>query len=495
MDKNENREFDLYKDIQMRTGGEIYIGVIGPVRTGKSTLIKRMMDVLVLPNLPDSPEKERILDELPQSGSGRTITTTEPKFLPKEAFELNLSEDVQLKIRLIDCVGYMIDGAVGHMENEEPRMVKTPWSEEKIPFVEAAEIGTRKVMQEHSTIGIVVTCDGSFSELPRESYIEAEARTIQEMKKLGKPFVVILNSSRPYGESTGQLAAELEKMYQVPVLPLNCEQLRKDDVLNLFDHMLKEFPITEVELYIPKWAEMFSAEAPVKQDLLENAKKLMERISRVQDVTAENLQMDSPYISRVKLERLDLSSGRVCVVLELDEKYYYEILSEMTGEPIEGEYELLATLRDLTAMKKEYVKVQYAIDAVRQKGYGVVMPIREEITLEDPAIVKQGSKYGVKIKATAPSIHMIRANIETEVSPLVGTENQAADLIKYIGQSETEDGSIWSTNIFGKSIEELVEDGIKSKVYQIGEESQVKLQETMQKIVNDSNGGMVCIII
>lgn len=495
MDKNENREFDLYKDIQMRTGGEIYIGVIGPVRTGKSTLIKRMMDVLVLPNLPDSPEKERILDELPQSGSGRTITTTEPKFLPKEAFELNLSEDVQLKIRLIDCVGYMIDGAVGHMENEEPRMVKTPWSEEKIPFVEAAEIGTRKVMQEHSTIGIVVTCDGSFSELPRESYIEAEARTIQEMKKLGKPFVVILNSSRPYGESTGQLAAELEKMYQVPVLPLNCEQLRKDDVLNLFDHMLKEFPITEVELYIPKWAEMLSAEAPVKQDLLENAKKLMERISRVQDVTAENLQMDSPYISRVKLERLDLSSGRVCVVLELDEKYYYEILSEMTGEPIEGEYELLAILRDLTAMKKEYVKVQYAIDAVRQKGYGVVMPIREEITLEDPAIVKQGSKYGVKIKATAPSIHMIRANIETEVSPLVGTENQAADLIKYIGQSETEDGSIWSTNIFGKSIEELVEDGIKSKVYQIGEESQVKLQETMQKIVNDSNGGMVCIII
>ncbi len=495
MDKNGNREFDLYKDIQMRTGGEIYIGVIGPVRTGKSTLIKRMMDVLVLPNLADTPEKERIMDELPQSGSGRTITTTEPKFLPKEAFELNLSDDVQLRMRLIDCVGYMIHGAVGHMEDEEPRMVKTPWSEEKIPFVKAAEIGTRKVMQDHSTIGIVVTCDGSFSELPRENYIEAEARTIQEMKKLGKPFIVILNSSRPYGENAGNLAKELENQYQVPVLPLNCEQLRKEDVINIFEHILKEFPITDVEFYMPKWVEMLPNDSNMKMDLLENAKKLMAKIGRVQDITPENLQMESPYVSKVKLDNLNLSNGKVCILLDIDEKYYYEILSEMTGEDIEGEYELLAILKELSAMKKEYVKVQYAIDAVRQKGYGVVMPIKEEITLEDPAIVKQGSKYGVKIKATAPSIHMIRANIETEISPLVGTENQASDLIKYIGQSQSEDGSIWGTNIFGKSIEELVEDGIKSKVYQIGEESQVKLQETMQKIVNDSNGGMVCIII
>ena len=495
MDKNGKQEFDLYKDIQMRTGGEIYIGVIGPVRTGKSTLIKRMMDVLVLPNLPETPEKERIMDELPQSGSGRTITTTEPKFLPKEAFELKLSDDVNLRMRLIDCVGYMIHGAVGHMEDEEPRMVKTPWSEEKIPFVKAAEIGTRKVMQEHSTIGIVVTCDGSFSELPRENYIEAEERTIQEMKKLGKPFIVILNSSRPYGEATGNLAKELENHYQVPVLPLNCEQLRKEDVINIFENILKEFPITDVEFYMPKWVEMLSSDSNMKKDLLENAKKLMNRIGRIQDITPENLQMESPYISKVKLDNLNLSNGKVCILLDIDEKYYYEILSEMTGEDIEGEYELLAILKELSTMKKEYVKVQYAIDAVRQKGYGVVMPIKEEIILEDPAIVKQGSKYGVKIKATAPSIHMIRANIETEISPLVGTENQASDLIKYIGQSGSEDGSIWGTNIFGKSIEELVEDGIKSKVYQIGEESQVKLQETMQKIVNDSNGGMVCIII
>lgn len=495
MDNAVNKEFDLYKDIQMRTGGEIYIGVIGPVRTGKSTLIKRIMDLLVLPNLPEGSEKTRIMDELPQSGSGRTITTTEPKFLPKEAFELNLSEDVQLKIRLIDCVGYMVNGAAGHMEDEQPRMVKTPWSEEKIPFVKAAETGTRKVMQDHSTIGIVVTCDGTFSELPRENYIEAESRTVAEMKKLGKPFIVILNSSRPYGESAGELAKELESRYQVPVLPMNCEQLRKEDIMKMFENILKEFPITDVEFYVPKWVEMLSEESEIKKDLLEQMKRLMSRIQRIQDIVPENMQMESPYLSRVKIENLNLSNGKVRVTLDIDEKYYYDMLSKLTGEEISGEYELMAIMRELAAMKKEYAKVQYAIDAVRQKGYGVVMPIKEEITLEEPAIVKQGNKYGVKIKATAPSIHMIRANIETEISPLVGNENQASDLIKYIGQSGREDGNIWGTNIFGKSIEELVEDGIKSKVYQIGEESQVKLQETMQKIVNDSNGGMVCIII
>lgn len=495
MDNIRNSEFDLYRDIQMRTGGEIYIGVIGPVRTGKSTLIKRMMDLLVLPNMEEGPEKERILDELPQSGSGKTITTTEPKFLPKEAFEINLSPDVQMKVRLIDCVGYMVKGAVGHMEDEQPRMVKTPWSEEKIPFVKAAEIGTRKVMQEHSTIGIVVTCDGSFSEMNREAYVEAEKRTVDEMKKLGKPFIVILNSSRPYSEGTINLAEELEKGYQVPVLPLNCEQLRKEDIVKIFENVLKEFPITDVEFYLPKWVEMLSAESKIKQDLLQGVKQIMTRIGRVQDVTAENLQMDSPYVNKIKIEQLNLSNGKVQIILEIDEKYYYEILSEMTGNDIAGEYELLTLIRELSAMKKEYVKVQCAIDAVRQKGYGVVMPIKEEIALEEPALVKQGSKYGVKIRATAPSIHMIRANIETEISPLVGTESQASDLIKYIGQSSRDNGSIWETNIFGKSIEELVEDGIKSKVYQIGEESQMKLQETMQKIVNDSNGGMVCIII
>lgn len=496
MDNTANREFDLYKDIQLRTGGEIYIGVIGPVRTGKSTLIKRMMDILVLPNLPDGPEKERIVDELPQSGSGRTITTTEPKFLPKEAFLLELSDDVKLKVRLIDCVGYMVDGAAGHMEDEQPRMVRTPWSEEKIPFVQAAEIGTRKVMQEHSTVGIVVTCDGSFSELGRENYIEAESRTVAEMQKFGKPFIVVLNCSRPYAQESIDLAAQMQKNYGVPVLPLNCEQLRREDIAAIFENILMEFPLTDISFYMPAWVEMLPDDAKIRSELLDGVKKLAGRISRLQDVTPENMKIQSPFVTRLKIESRDLSSGTVSVMVDIDEKYYYEIVSEMTGEEISGEYELLALIKELSAMKKEYVKVQYAIDAVRQKGYGVVMPIREEIALDDPAIVRQGSKYGVKLKATAPSIHMIRANIETEISPLVGSEAQAADLMNYIaGQSAGDDADIWSTNIFGKSIGELVEDGIKSKVYQIGEESQVKLQETMQKIVNDSSGGMVCIII
>lgn len=496
MDNTANREFDLYRDIEQRTGGDIYIGVIGPVRTGKSTLIKRIMDILVLPALPDGPEKERISDELPQSGSGRTVTTTEPKFLPKEAFELQLSSDVNIRIRLIDCVGFMIDGAVGHMEDEQPRMVRTPWSEEKIPFVKAAELGTRKVMQEHSTIGIVVTCDGSFSELARGNYIEAERRTVSEMKKIGKPFIVVLNSSRPYSEETSRLAETLQTEYGVPVLPLNCEQLRREDILRIFENILMEFPVTDVEFYIPGWVEMLPDDSKLRKELLDGVKNAAAGINRLQDITEEAMKIESPYVSRMKIENRNLSTGIVSVVIEIDEKYYYEILSEMTGEQIAGEYELLAFIKELSAMKKEYVKVQYAIDAVRQKGYGVVMPIREEIALEEPALVRQGSKYGVKLKASAPSIHMIRANIETEISPLVGSEAQASDLMKYIGQqSHGGDGGIWSTNIFGKSIGELVEDGIKSKVYQIGEESQAKLQETMQKIVNDSNGGMVCIII
>lgn len=495
MDNAANKEFDLYKDIQMRTGGEIYIGVIGPVRTGKSTLIKRIMDLLVLPNLPEGPEKERIIDELPQSGTGRTITTTEPKFLPKEAFELNLSKDIQLKVRLIDCVGYMVTGAAGHMEDDQPRLVKTPWSEERIPFVKAAELGTQKVMKDHSTIGILVTCDGSFSELPRENYIEAEERTVEEMKRSGKPFIVILNSSRPYGDGAAELADSLEEAYQVPVLPMNCEQLRREDILHIFERILKEFPITDIELYLPKWVEMLKTDNEIKQDLLTQVKLLMSRISRIQDVSSENLKLDSPYISQVKLEEVNLSNGKVRILLEMEESCYYDTLSKMTGETIAGEYELMTMLREMAEMKQEYAKVRYAIDAVRQKGYGVVMPLKEEIVLEEPALVKQGSKFGVKIRASAPSIHMIRANIETEISPLMGSESQAADLIRYIGESGKEDGSIWETNIFGKSIEKLVEDGLKSKVYQIGEESQTKLQDTMQKIVNDSNGGIVCIII
>jgi stage IV sporulation protein A len=494
MDNTRHEEFELYKDIEKRTGGEIYIGVIGPVRTGKSTFIKRMMDILVLPFMENGPEKERIVDTLPQSGSGRTITTTEPKFLPKEAFEVSLSPEVQLKVRLIDCVGYMVKGAVGHMEEDAPRMVKTPWMEEKIPFVEAAEIGTQKVMQEHSTVGLLVTCDGSFSDISREEYIEAEERTVVEMKKSGKPFVIILNSNHPYAESTVQMAKELEELYEVPVMPCHCEQLKKVDFERILAKLLQEFPITDIEFYMPKWVEMLPRDSEIKKEIVSIAKGFMDKIYRMQDVTPENLKINATYISGMKLEERNLSNGKVKIRMEIEETYYYEMLSRMMEEEISGECELLKKISELSKIKKEYVKVKGALDAVWQKGYGVVTPVKEEIVLEEPAVVKQGNRYGVKIKASAPSVHMIRADIETEIAPLVGTQMQAMDLIRYIESTKSE-GKIWETNIFGKTVQELVEEGIRTKLYQIGEESQMKLQDTMGKIVNDSNGGMVCIII
>lgn len=486
---------NLYKDIQLRTGGEIYLGVVGPVRTGKSTFIKRFMDLMVLPYMTEEHEKIRAQDELPQSSGGRTITTTEPKFIPKEAARVTLGDDVDVRIRLIDCVGYMVEGAGGHMENEAERMVKTPWSAEEIPFTRAAEIGTRKVINDHSTIGIVVTCDGSFGEIPRENYVPAEERTIQELKKIHKPFVLLLNTQKPHSEEAGKLAQELSGKYQIHVMPVNCEQLKKEDIHELLERILYEFPLTMVEFYMPKWVEMLSATHPMKSDIIKQIKELMGRLSCIKDVMGGGIALDSEYIRKCKLDGIDMATGCVSVTLDVDDAYYYEMLSELVGESISGEYQLLGVLRELAKMKQEYVKVLHAIEAVRCKGYGVVTPQRDEIVLDKPEIIRHGNKFGVKIKAESPSIHMIRANIETEISPIVGTQEQAEDLIRYISDAGTSEEGIWDTNIFGKSVEQLVNDGITGKIAMIGEESQVKLQETMQKIVNDSNGGMVCIII
>lgn len=495
MDINTKKEFDLYKDIKMRCGGEIYIGVVGPVRTGKSTFIKRFMDLMVLPNMEDSYEKERAVDELPQSAKGRTITTTEPKFIPKEAASITLGGSLETKVRLIDCVGYMVEGAGGHMENDAERMVKTPWSVEEIPFTMAAETGTRKVITDHSTIGIVITCDGSFGEIPRENYVAAEERTIKELKKLKKPFVVLVNSERPYGEEAGRIAGEISEKYDVNAMPVNCEQLKKEDIHQILQNILYEFPLTMIEFYMPKWVEMLPPGHKMKVDMIDKVKEIMHRYSCVRDVETKPIQMESKYIKKCKTDSVSLSDGCIKVWLEVDEAYYYEMLSELVGEKIDSEYQLLGVLKELAEMKKEYVRVLYAVDAVRSKGYGVVTPDRTEILLEKPELIRHGNKFGVKIKAESPSIHMIRANIETEISPIVGSEEQAQDLIRYISDSGTGEDGIWETNIFGKTVEQLVSDGINGKIAMIGEESQLKLQETMQKIVNDSNGGMVCIII
>ena len=492
---SENQEFNLYKDIQSRCKGEIYIGVLGPVRTGKSTFIKRFMDACVLPYMEDEHAKMRAQDELPQSAGGKTITTTEPKFIPKEAAKVKLNGEIEASVRLIDCVGYMVEGAAGHMEENVERMVKTPWFDYEIPFTQAAEIGTDKVMNDHSTIGLVITTDGSFGEIPRNAYLAAEEKTIQALQRLHKPFMVLLNSQKPYSEDTRTLAEEIGEKYGVTVMPVNCEQLKKEDILKILENVLYEFPISAIEFYMPKWVEMLPDDNCMKADILGRLKEIMRNYSTVRDCVENPIQLDGEYIKRTKTDAVNLSDGSVRIQLDAEDSYYYQMLTEMIGEEVADEYQLYQKLKEFAGMKKEYSKVIGAMNAVRMKGYGVVMPEKQEIALGQPELIRHGNKFGVKIKATSPSVHMIRANIETEIAPIVGTENQAQDLIKYINDGSSREQGIWETNIFGKSVEQLVNDGIAAKTASIGEECQIKLQDTMQKIVNDSNGGMVCIII
>ncbi len=490
-----DKEFNLYRDIKFRTDGEIYLGVVGPVRTGKSTFIKRFMDLLVLPYMENEHEKLRALDEMPQSGVGKTITTTEPKFIPKEAAEISLQDGLNMKVRLVDCVGFMIPGAAGALEEDVERLVKTPWFEEDIPFTKAAEIGTEKVIKDHSTIGIAVFSDGSFGEFGRNDFREAEERTVQELKEMGKPFLIILNSARPYSEETKQTAKELEEKYQVTVLPVNCEQMKQGDVREILQEALYEFPVSQIEFYMPKWVEMLPCDHEMKKALIETVRELMKSVTTMHQFMKQEPTLDCPYIENAKLEQISLADGTIRIVLEVEEKYYYELLSEMMGQEVESEFQLMQLLREFAQMKREYVKVQEALDSVRRKGYGVVTPEKGEISLEEPEVIRHGNKYGVKIKAESPSIHMIRANIETEIAPIVGTEEQAKDLIAFIKEEEQSEAGIWDTNIFGKTIEQLVQDGIHGKIGMMGDECQLKLQDTMQKIVNESNGKMICIII
>ena len=486
--------YDLYNDIKNRTGGEIYIGVLGPVRTGKSTFIKRFMEEMVLPYMEDEHAKLRAQDELPQSAGGKTITTTEPKFIPNEAASVVLSGEIPVSVRLIDCVGYMVEGAAGHMEEDMERMVKTPWFDYEIPFTQAAEIGTDKVMNDHSTIGLVITTDGSFGEIPRGNYLEAEEKTILALKRLRKPFLVLVNSQKPYSEDARRVAEEIGEKYGVAAVTVNCEQLKKEDIHMLLENVLYEFPISSIEFYMPKWVEMLPWDNRMKQDIIGQVGAMMKDYSTIRDVRRKPIELTSEYIKRCKTDAICLSDGVIRVTLDAEESYYYEMLTEMVGETIADEYQLISKLKSFAAMKHEYAKVLDAVNMVRIKGYGVVTPDKDEITLEKPELIKHGNKFGVKIKASSPSIHMIRANIETEIAPIVGTEEQANDLIGFINQEDRESG-IWNTNIFGKTVEQLVNDGITAKVAVIGEESQLKLQDTMQKIVNDSKGGMVCIII
>lgn len=485
---------NIYQDIFARTGGEIYLGVVGPVRSGKSTFIKRFMEQMVLPEIADENEKQRTMDEMPQSGTGKTIMTTEPKFIPKEAVEL-LLEEMKVKVRLIDCVGFMVPGAGGHLENGQERLVKTPWFDDAVPFTRAAEYGTRKVIRDHSTIGILVTTDGSFGEIPRDSYVEAEKRTVEELQAIGKPFLVLLNSERPYSKATQNLAENLTKEYKTTVMAVNCDQLRQEDIQEILKNVLLEFPLSSVGFYLPKWVETLRDDHWMKKSVLDLMKEFMTDREKMKDVYQKSIPSNA-CMESAKIENIHMDTGEVEIKIQIKDAYYYEILSDLTGISIRNEYHLIRTMKELAAKKKEFEEVSQALKDARERGYGVMKPVLSEIGLSEPEVVKHGNKFGVKIKAEAPSIHLIRANLSTEVAPIVGTQHQAEDLITYIREQSGEDPEeIWNVNIFGKTLEQLVDDGISGKVTKINEDSQEKLQGAMEKIVNESSGGLICIII
>ena len=490
-------KFDIYKDIAERTGGDIYIGVVGPVRTGKSTFIKRFMDLLVLPNIANTYTRERAKDELPQSASGRTIMTTEPKFVPNEAVEISLGDNTDFRVRMIDCVGYLVPEAEGHMDGETPRMVHTPWSEEPMPFLEAAEMGTKKVITDHSTIGMVVTTDGSVTEIPRENYEEAEERVIAELKEIGKPFIILLNTATPYSEGTQALRGELAEKYEVPVMAVNAAQLKAEDIRKILEEMLYQFPIRELRFFFPGWVETLEPEHWLKSGMVEALKGVMEKADKLADVpeAVEGLA-EQDFLKKAYTDHILPGEGAADIALTFDDGLFYRILSETVNLPIENDYALISTIRMLSETKQEYDKIAAALSDVKRKGYGVVTPVFEEITLEKPEVFKQGSRYGIKLRAKGESIHLIKADVETEVSPIIGNEEQSREFIDHlISDYEEEPEKIWDLNIFGRTLSSMVSDGMQNKIYRMPEDAQMKLQETLQKIVNEGSGGLICIIL
>ncbi len=490
-------ERNIYHDISQRTNGDIYIGVVGPVRTGKSTFIKKFMDTVVIPHMESDYQRDRAVDELPQSASGRTIMTTEPKFIPEKAVTVRVDDSAAFDVRMIDCVGYIVPSALGYIEDDQPRMVMTPWYEEPIPFNMAAEIGTRKVITEHSTIGLVITTDGSISEIPREEYEEAEERVIRELQEIRKPFVVLLNCLEPDTEEARVLAAALSEKYRVPVMPVSCLDMDEEEIRSILAKILCEFPVREIQIEMPRWIASLEKGHWLREAVFTALREAGGSISRVRELSGMVRQVcGCEQIQQAELSSVELGSGLAKIQLQLSPNLFYRILGEKTGIEIHDEGALFRSLQELSAMKREYEKIRQAYEEVKETGYGIVMPDIDELTLEEPEIIRQGSKYGIRLKAAAPSIHLMRTQICTELTPIVGSEQQSEELVMYLlKEFEESPGKIWESNIFGKSLHELVNEGLHNKLYRMPDDARNKLRETIERIINDGCSGLICIIL
>lgn len=489
-------EYDVYKDITERTGGDIYIGVVGPVRSGKSTFITNFMNAFVIPSA-SGYELERMRDELPQSAEGKAVMTTQPKFVPSEAVSVRLNDVAEISVRLVDCVGYMVDGATGHKDGDGERMVKTPWNDSPIPFERAAEIGTRKVIADHSTIGVVMTSDGSIkTELPRDAYVAAEERTVAELKELGKPFVIVLNSSVPNSQETKKLAKALSEKYGNAVVAMNVASLNKNDVVKLFENVLYEFPLRDVYIQSANWIRALDAESAIVSDLIAKTMSLTESKAKMRDCVAGEQELDGEFFESIELKSVELDKGRAVYAVKEKPGLFYRALQEEFGVEIKDEFDLMASLGELVKAKRSYDKLSKALTDVAETGYGVVTPTQDEMSLQEPQIFKQGSRFGVKLKASAPSLHIMRVDIETEVCPVVGTEQQSEELVHYLlSEFEQNPKGIWQTNMFGKSLESLVNEGLNNKLTAMPDETQKKMRKTLSRIINEGRGGIICILL
>lgn len=487
---------NIYKDIAKRSNGDIYLGVVGPVRTGKSTFITNFVNKLVLPNIVNEYDRERNFDELPQSANGKMVMTTQPKFIPSSAVKINV-DDVEMKVRLVDCVGYMVDGAKGDGDDDVPRMVKTPWSDEEMPFSQAAEIGTKKVITDHSTIAVMVTCDGSFSSLPRENYVKAEEEVINELKKTNKPFCIVLNTTNVNSEDTKKLASSLAQKYASPVVPVDVLNLNENDVSKILEEVLKQFPIESIEVKLPKWMQALNFEDELIKEIIDEIKNLVDVDDKIGDFKLNGVLFEnSENFESLTDAKVKLDEGTINITIEPKPQLFYKVLSKQSGLEIVDDFALISYLKELTYAKSEFDKVKEALESVHETGYGVVYPKQEDIILEEPELTKQSGKYGVKIKAKAPSLHIMRVDVDAEVSPIVGTQNQSEDLIKFLKQEqETNPDGIWQTNMFGKSLQSLINDGVNSKITLMPQDAQKKMRKTLTRIVNEGKGGIICILL